>query len=100
MAEQVLAALLVLALLGATLWLLRRKGVASLNVALPKRLTGAKQMQIVERMALTAHHSLHLVRVRDRTILIGVSPSGCNRIGCFGEASGEENRRGEAREAT
>lgn len=88
MAEQLLAALLVLALLAGTLWLLRRKGVASLNVTLPKRFTGTKQMQVLERMALTAHHSLHLVRVRDRTILIGVSPSGCNRILSMHESVG------------
>jgi len=80
MAAQILAVLLVLALLLGTLWLLRRKGMASLNLTLPKRFNGGKQMQILERTSLTAHHSLHLVRIQNRTILIGVSPSGCNRI--------------------
>ena len=85
MVEQIVAALSVLALLVATLWVLRRKGVATLNLLpnrdlLPSRYRAAKQMQILERIALTAHHSLHLVRVQDQTILIGVSPSGCNRI--------------------
>jgi len=89
MAEQLLAVLLVLALLAGTLWLLRRRGVATLNVSLPKRLSGNKEMQILERMPLTAHHSLHLVRVRDQTILIGVSPSGCNRLLNLSEGVGD-----------
>lgn len=86
MFEQILAALFVLALLLATLWLLRRKGLASVNLGLPKRFSGAKQIQILERVSLSAHHSLHLIRIHDRTILLGVSPSGCNRIACFGKS--------------
>lgn len=85
--QQILAALFVLVLLAASLWLLRRKGIARLNLALPKRFSGAKQMQIVERVSLTAHHSLHLIRIRDRTLLIGLSPSGCNRIASFRNAT-------------
>ena len=88
MLEQILAALLVLALLVATLWLLRRKGFASVNLALPRRFSGTQQIEVVERISLTAHHSLHLVRVHGRTILIGVSPSGCQRIASFGDSSG------------
>jgi len=83
MFEQILAALLVLALLAGTLWLLRRKGMASVNVAFSKRFGGTREMQIVERVSLTAHHSLHLVRVQGRMIVVGVSPSGCNRITSF-----------------
>ncbi len=89
MLQQILAALLVLALLMATLWLLRRKGIARLNLALPRRLSGTRQIDVIERTSLTAHHSLHLVRVRDRTILIGVSPSGCQRIASFRDSSGD-----------
>jgi flagellar biosynthetic protein FliO len=88
--EQILAALFVLALLGGSLWLLRRKGLASLNLTFPKRFSGARQMRIVERVSLTAHHSLHLVRIHNRTILIGVSPSGCNRIASFQDSSCEQ----------
>lgn len=89
MLQQILAALLVLALLIATLWLLRRKGLASVNLALPRRFSGARQIDVIERVSLTAHHSLHLVRVHDRTILIGVSPSGCQRIATFRASSGD-----------
>jgi len=83
MPQQILAVFLVLALLITTLTLLRKKGLASLNFSLPRRSNGTKQMQQVDRIVLTAHHSLHLVRVRDRMILIGVSPSGCNAVESF-----------------
>ncbi len=89
MLQQILAALLVLALLMATLWLLRRKGLASVHMTLPKRSGAARQIDVIERMSLTAHHSLHLVRVHDRTILIGVSPSGCRRIASFRDSAGD-----------
>ncbi len=89
MLQQILAALLVLALLVATLWLLRRKGFASLNLALPRRANATREMELIERISLSAHHSLHLVRVHNRTILIGVSPSGCQRIASFRDVSGE-----------
>jgi flagellar biosynthetic protein FliO len=78
--QQLLAIFLVLALLVTTLWLLRRKGLASVNLSLPKRSAGPKEMELIERLTLTAHHSLHLVRVKDRVILIGLSPSGCNTL--------------------
>ena len=80
MIQQLLAIFLVLALLITTLWLLRRKGLASVNLSLPKRSAGPKEMELIERLSLTAHHSLHLVRVKDRVILIGLSPSGCNTL--------------------
>lgn len=79
MVEQVLAALLVIALLLATIWVLRRKGLAAAN---PLWLRGGRPraMQVVERLQLTAHHSLHLVRLADELVLIGVSPSSCGQI--------------------
>lgn len=78
--SQSIAAFLVLLLLVAFLWAMRRRGLASFNLALTKSLAKQKAMQVVERLPLTAHHSLHLVRVQDRLILIGVSPSSCTQI--------------------
>lgn len=71
--EQMLAALAVLALLGATLWWLRRKGMAAPLLA---RKSG-RRLELLERLPLTAQHSLHLVRIADRALLVAVSPSGC-----------------------
>jgi flagellar biogenesis protein FliO len=75
--EQALSVLLVLALLGGTLWWLRRKGVA--QFALKRAAAGKrKSIQVVERLALTPQHSLHLVKLEDRTMLIAASPGGCS----------------------
>jgi flagellar biosynthetic protein FliO len=82
MLGQTIAILFVLMLLAATLWLLRRRGLATVNTVLAKR-SKQKFMQVVERVPLTANHSLHLVKVGDRVILIGVSPSGCRGIDSF-----------------
>ena len=80
---QTVAVFLVLGLLLTFLWLLRRKGLANTNMGLVRRAGKTKHMQVVERVPLTANHSLHLVRVQDRVILIGVSPSGCSQIDSF-----------------
>ncbi len=81
--SQSIAAFLVLVLLVAFLWAMRRRGLASFNFALTKSMAKQKAMQVIERLPLTAHHSLHLVRVEDRVILIGVSPSSCTQIEAF-----------------
>ncbi len=86
MLQQFIAIFLVLGLLAATLMLLRRKGLAQFSTALPRSGSKEKQMQVLERIPLTAQHSLHLVNVRNSIVLIGISPSGCNKIAEFGPA--------------
>jgi flagellar biogenesis protein FliO len=82
--QQALSVILVLALLGGTLWWLRRRGMAQFAFRTPG--TGKrKSIQVVERMALTPQHSLHLVRVADRTMLIAASPAGCSILEGFTE---------------
>jgi flagellar biosynthetic protein FliO len=83
MVEQTLAVFLVLALLILALWFLRRKGLAKVNLAVGGRRTAAGRIQVVDRKPLTASHSLHLVRVQDRLILIGVSPGSCQALHTF-----------------
>ncbi len=85
--QQTVAVFVVLALLVVTLWFLRNKGFARLSIALPGRAPACRQMHVLERVPLTAQHSLHLVRIQDRVILIGVSPSGCNGIESFPASS-------------
>jgi len=65
----------VLLLLGATLWWLRSRGLAQL-ASLPARKT-ARRLESMERLALTPQHTLHLVRLGGRALLISSSPSGC-----------------------
>ncbi|MEO8659290.1 MAG: flagellar biosynthetic protein FliO [Bryobacteraceae bacterium] len=42
-----------------------------------KRPGPGPRLQSIERLTLTPHHSLHLVRVDDRTVMVAVSPSSC-----------------------
>ncbi len=75
--NQALAVLLVLGMLAGLMWLLRRKGMA----AWPVRRGGRQgYLRPVERVQLTATHSLHLVRFGDRALLIAVSPAGVHTL--------------------
>ena len=77
--EQLSMVVAVLALLAGMLWVLRRKGVAAFRLG-GSRNGSNRSLQLVERLALTPNHSLHLVRVADRTLLIGVAPGGCTLL--------------------
>ena len=77
--QQVIAVLFVLGLLGGTLYWLRKKGAATFagkGFGRPAN----RQMQSIERLTLTAQHSLHLVSFAGRTLLIAVSPAGCSLL--------------------
>ncbi len=80
MLQQILAIFLVLGLLVGTLALLRRRGFAQFTTGLPRVANRQKQMHVLERISLGPQHSLVLVDVKESVFLIGVSPSGCNRI--------------------
>ena len=75
--QQVLAVVAGLALLGGSLWWLRSKGLAQFAARVPGG-SKTKSMRVVERLALTPQHSLFLVRVAERTLLIAASPGGCS----------------------
>ena len=76
----------VLALLAASLWWLRRKGLARF------RPRGRKQTILaVERLTLGPQHALHLVRLAGRGLLVGTSPAGCAVLESF-EWSSLESR--------
>ena len=80
---QVLAILFVIGLLIGTLVLLRRNGLA--QWATPLRSSSrTREIQVRERVALGPQHALVLVEVRDQTFLIGLSPSGCEKIQVLG----------------
>jgi len=75
--QQATAVLVALALLGTALYWLRAKGVVRFASS-GARGADQKQLQSLERLPLTAQHSLHLVRVAERLVLIAVSPGGCS----------------------
>jgi flagellar biogenesis protein FliO len=75
--QQLLIICAVLASFVVALWTLRRRGLvrfASLKFGgRPER-----KLQVLERLQLTPHHSLCLVRMEERTLLIGTAPSSCH----------------------
>ena len=77
--EQLAMVLLVLALLAGLLWVLRNRGLVAFRRSGWKA-TSTRRLQVIERLPLTPSHSLHLVRVADRILLIGVAPSGCTLL--------------------
>lgn len=72
--EPIAAIVLVLALLGSALLLLKRRGVVSFPAQ------GVKKLEVVERVSLGPQHALHLVRVGGRCVLIGTAPTSCQLL--------------------
>ena len=72
--QQMAAAGAVIALLSAVLWWLKRRGVARI---LPGRRSAPKKMECLERLPLAPQHTLHLVRLGDRALLVASTPGGC-----------------------
>jgi flagellar biogenesis protein FliO len=77
--EQIGMVLLVFGLLGGLLWFTKKRGVAAFSLG-ARRSGNGRRMEVLERVQLTAQHSLHLVRVSDRTVLIATAPSSCTLL--------------------
>ena len=71
--QQFFAVLFVLLLLWGVVLFLRKKGVAILNRPLRKQ---EPLIQQLDRMRLTPQHSIHLLRVEERRLIIAVHPQG------------------------
>ncbi|MGO9229329.1 MAG: flagellar biosynthetic protein FliO [Bryobacteraceae bacterium] len=74
---QMAAVAAVLGLLGATLWWLRHRGIATLALG---RKRSRRKLELVERLPLGPQHSLHLVRLGETMLLVAASPGGCRLI--------------------
>ena len=72
---QVLAVAAVMALLGGTLWWLRRRGFTTITKG-----AGLRRMECIERLALSPQHTLHLVRMGRTVMVVASSPSGCSLV--------------------
>ena len=88
MMQQLMAVSGVVVLLAGSLWWLRRRGLA--HYGPPGSSTRA--LQTTERVAMGPQHSLHLVRLAGRGLLVSVSPSGCALLDSF-DWTAIENRR-------
>ena len=77
---QMAAVVGVLALLGGTLWWLRRRGIA--GVLLARRPAG-RRLECLERLPLGPQHTLHLVRLGETALLVASSPGGCALVRSF-----------------
>jgi flagellar biogenesis protein FliO len=77
--EQIGMVLLVFALLGGLLWIAKARGLAAFRPG-GRRGGISRRMEVLERVALTPQHALHLVRVADRTVLIATAPSSCTLL--------------------
>lgn len=78
MFQQLFAVAGVLGALCIVIWALKRKGWANVSVRRPRQTE--RRLEVIDRLALTPHHSVHLIRLADRVLLIGLSPSGCNLL--------------------
>jgi flagellar biogenesis protein FliO len=87
--QQMAAVAVVLLLLGATLWVLRRRGFAGMALV---RKSDRRRMECLERLPLGPQHTLHLVRVGETELLPALSPSGCALVESFARPAAEAGR--------
>ena len=78
MFQQLLAVALVLGALCALVWVMKRKGWARVRVRGSR--DSQTQLEVIDRLVLTPNHSVHLIRLADRILLVGLSPNGCNLL--------------------
>jgi len=81
--QQLGAVLLVLGLLGAAVYGLRGKQLPGFSRELRLASDGKrpqKRLQVLERVALTAQHTLCLVRVGDRELIVTTAPGNCQVV--------------------
>lgn len=72
LARQSVAITFVFALLWAGLWLLKRRGLVRIRGNSSNR----GLLESYGKLSLTSQHSLHLVRVGDRNLVLAVHPGG------------------------
>jgi flagellar biogenesis protein FliO len=79
--QQALALVAVFGLLGAAIWALKTRRHPVL------RTRGERRMQVVERVALSPNHTLCLVKVGERLVMIGCAPSSCQLMETIEDSS-------------
>lgn len=72
--RQILGVLMVFALLGMAVWKLRS------GTGLALKLKQNHRIESAGRLALTAQHAVHLVRVDGREMVVATHPQGCSLL--------------------
>ncbi len=62
-------------LLWAALWMLKKKGIVGMRV-IGNRSAETPCLRIVDKIRLTPQHSVHVVSVEGRRMVVGVHPTG------------------------
>lgn len=75
--QQLASVAAVIGLLAGSLWWLRRRGLA--RAWRPRRGAG-RRLQTIERLPLGPQHSLHLIRMGERALVLACSPAGCTLL--------------------
>jgi len=70
----------VMALLGASLFLLKKRGAVSFHGSFSNP-CGKKRMESVERLSLGPQHALHLIRLDGRSVLVATAPTSVQVLG-------------------
>ena len=78
MFQQTLAVAAVLGALFLLVWVMKRRGWARLSAGRAR--DPRTRLEVIDRLMLTPHHSVHLIRLADRTLLVGLSPNGCHLL--------------------
>lgn len=88
-AKQSLAVVFVFTLLWMALWLLRKRGWAGMRRSNPL----SNLLESRGKLVLTARHSIHLVRVGDRNLILALHPDGLTFLGDAAPAEGCERKQ-------
>jgi len=75
--RQILAVIFVFVLLALAVWKLRP---GALRYPWSAGQRSATSLQSVERVALTPQHSIHVVRVHGRELVVATHPQGCSLL--------------------
>jgi flagellar biogenesis protein FliO len=70
-----LAVVFVLLLLAAAVLFLQKRGIPGLKAS------GPRQIEALERLRLGPNHTLHLVRIGERHLLVATHGAGCTLLG-------------------
>jgi len=85
--QQGLAVAIILGGLLALVWVAKKKGWA--QVRMRARSGASRRLEVIDQLALTPHHSIHLIQLADRTLLVGLSPNGCNLLETIPQQPGQ-----------